>query len=285
MRTPTRIIVEIARAVRYELLSTFGTLFTVFLAMSLPGALWIVTDNLARSEREFKAGLSMEVFLAAEPSPEKMMELKSYFVSLPGIMEVRYLSSQEALFKMRQMFGLDMVKDLEENPLPASFELVVDESLYEPGAADKLKDQIEKLPEVEDVVFASEMLTRLQQVIRTIKILWLAISILVAFSAVFIVANIVRVAVNDRKKTVEIMQLVGATRNYIMAPFILLGGILGFLGAGLAALFLWFSTSYVSSHLIKVVFPGIYDVAAFLLIGLLLGMFGALVATEKYLKI
>jgi len=278
-------MVEIGRSIRHELLSTLGTLLTVFLALTVPGALWIISDNLARTEREFKTGLTMDVFLTGEPSPERIEEIKIYLGSQSGITNVKYLSSEEALYKMREIFGLDMVKGLEENPLPASFVLEVDQSLYDPPAADRVKAEISKLPEVEDVVFASEMLNRLKHIIRSIKILWLAIGILVAFSAVFIVANTVRVAVADRRKAVEIMQLVGATRNYILAPFVSLGGILGLSGAGLAALFLGFSSGFVSRHLVKVVFPDIYDVMAFLLIGLLLGMFGALVATGKHLKI
>ena len=285
MRTPFRIIVEIGRAVRHEILSTSGTLFTVFLAMTLPGILWIISDNLSIAESELKSGLTMDVFLTSEPSPDRMEEMKFHLASFGGIREVRYLSSGDALFKMRETFGLEAIKDLDENPLPASFVLSVDESLYEPEAAEKVIHEIRQMPGVEDVVFAGEMLRRLQNILRSIRILGTALAILVAFSAVFIVANTVRVAVTDRRKAVEIMQLVGATRNYILAPFVSLGGIIGLLGAASAILILWLSSRFVSAHLTRVVFLSVFDMAAFIMAGLLLGMIGALIAARRHLKI
>ena len=137
MRTPVRIIIEIFRAVRYEILSTFGTLLTVILAMTLPGALWIISHNLSKAELDLKAELSMDVFLTEELSRTRIDELKIYFDDIEGLTDVQYLSKQDALFKMREIFGLGMVSGLDENPLPPSFVLGVGESLYDPVAAEK----------------------------------------------------------------------------------------------------------------------------------------------------
>jgi cell division transport system permease protein len=127
---------------------------------------------------------------------------------------------------------------------------------------------------VEDVVFAGEMLDRLGHMIHSVRALGISIALLVCFSAVFIVGNIVRIAITDRRKAVEIMQLVGATRSYILTPFVLLGGFLGLFGALMAAIFL-----------VEVSYLDIYDAVAFVLAGLLLGMAGALMATRRFLKI
>jgi cell division transport system permease protein len=120
---------------------------------------------------------------------------------------------------------------------------------------------------------------------RSVESLGIALSILVAFSAIFIVANTVRITISDRKKTVEIMQLIGATRGYVLTPFVSLGGLLGLGGAALAILALARLSNFVSQHLINIIFLETHEVIAFLLIGLLLGMIGALIATRRYLKI
>jgi cell division transport system permease protein len=285
MRTFFRIFVEIGRAVRYEILSTLGTLLTVFLAMTLPGALWIISDNLSQAERELKGGLTMDVFLVSDIAPEDITALRDNLVGLDGVDEVRYVSSQDALYRMREMFGLEMIRELDENPLPATFVLAVDESLYDPQAARAIMKKISEMPGVEDVVFASEMLKRMKEILRSIRILGLATALLVAFSSIFIVANTVRVAITDRRLAVEIMQLVGATRSYILSPFVLLGGILGLFGASLATLFLRLSAGFISRYLLDVSFLNPFDVIAFILTGLLLGMLGALVATRRHLEI
>ena len=81
------------------------------------------------------------------------------------------------------------------------------------------------------------------------------------------------------------MQLVGASRSYILTPFVSLGGLLGFVGGGFAVLTVWFSSVYVSNNIIKINFLPENDIIAYILAGLLLGMTGALIATKKYLKI
>lgn len=291
MRALFRIAVEIGRAIRYELLSTVGTLLTVFLAMSLPGALWMISNNLSRVEHELKSSLTIDVFLVDELSAGEVENMRSELMLLEGVMEARYLSKLDALYKMRETFGLEMIQGLDENPLPASFVLGLDESLFEsyesegPETSDSLVARISALPGVEDVMFSGEMLYNLNRILKSIEILGIAIGLLVAFSAIFIVANTVRIAISDRRKAVEIMQLVGATRSYILMPFVSLGGLLGLFGAALAVLFLGLSADFVSRRLMAIFFFDAYEITAFILIGLLLGMAGALLATNRFLKI
>jgi cell division transport system permease protein len=285
MRILLRMVIEISRAVRHEAFSTLGTLLTIFLALSLPGALWIISDNLSDMERELRSGVTMDVFLTDGLTTDELNDLQAGILDLDGVMELKYLSKQDALFKMRETFGLDMIQDIDENPFPASMILTIAESFMRPGVSDSLAAEISKLPGVDDVVFAGEMLDRLGHMIDSVRALGITIAILVCFSAVFIVGNTVRIAITDRRKAVEIMQLVGATRSYILTPFVLLGGLLGLFGALMAALFLRFGTGFISRHLVEVFFLDIYDVLAFVLAGLLLGMIGALIATRRFLEV
>jgi cell division transport system permease protein len=277
---------EIWRAVKFELPSTFGSLLTITLAIILPGISWISYKNMILTEDRFKNGMTMDVFLRKELSVDEISRLENEFGKLRGVRSVEYISKSEAFNRMKRRFGAEMLQGLEnDNPLPASFVLNVDQSIILPGAADVLAEKLRTHHEVEDVVFAGEMLTRLGRIVRAVEIVGLALSILVAFAALFIVANTVRVAVAHRQKTIEIMQLVGATRGYILTPFVLLGGSLGMAGAVLSMAALWYMAKYVSIHFFKVVFLDPNEILAFLLIGLLLGMVGALRATRHFLKI
>ncbi len=285
MRYFWRIIIEISRAVRFQPLSTFGTLLTIVLAMSFPGLFWIMSNNLSDIQSDLKSGLTVDVFLVDDLPDKEIEKLQLEFSAMDGVNGVQYLSKQDALFKMRERFGRGMVQGLDDNPLPASFVLSVDQKMFEINAADSLLAGISRIPAVEDVVFAREMLDRLDEIVRMVKLLGLAIALLIAFSAVFISANTVRIAIADRRRAVEIMQLVGATRSYILTPFVSLGGLIGLIGTSLAVLLLRFSTNYLSQRLVEIHFLEIPDITAFILSGMLLGMIGALIATGRYLKI
>ena len=285
MNSFLRIIIEIGRAVRFELLSTFGTLLTIFLATILPGAAWVTSKNLSIIEHNLKNNMTLNVFLREDLSNIDLDNLKQRFLSLNGVRSANFISKEKALDKMRGVFGSEMLQGLDDNPLPASFMLHVDQTIFQPKAAEGLIKKISSFPEVDDVVFAGEMINRLSRIMKSIEIIGLALSILVAFTAIFIVANTIRITIADRRKTVEIMQLVGATRSYILTPFVLLGGMLGILGAALAMMTLTWLSAYVTLHLVNVVFIEVHEIVAFVLTGLLLGMIGALIATRRYLKI
>ncbi len=286
MRSIGRIIRDIWRLVKFELLSTFGSLLTIVLATILPGMFWVADKNMTMTEEHLKSSMTVNVYLQDRLTLEQIITLQKEFSALGGVRSANYVSKEDALAQMKQRFGAQMLEGMEsDNPLPASFVLNVDQSIIDPGQSEALVKKLRSFPGVDDVVFAGEILTRLGQIMRAIEILGFAFSILVAFAAVFIVANTVRVAISERRKTVEIMQLVGATRGFILTPFVLLGGILGLAGAALSTAGLFWMTGYVSRNLFKIAFLEPYEMVAFLLIGLLLGMVGALTAAQRYLKI
>jgi len=241
-------------------------------------------NNLNLIERNLRDDISINVYLERDLTDDEVESLRGELFDFGGIRSAQYLSKDDAMFKMRESFGQEIVIDLDDNPLPASFVLTVEDYIFDSGA-DSLITMISKLPEVEEVIFAGDFLKRLRSITSTVKLLGLAVALLVAFSAIFITANTVRIAITDRKKTVEIMQLVGASRSYILTPFVSLGGLLGFVGGGFAVLTVWFSSVYVSNNIIKINFLPVNDIIAYILAGLLLGMTGALIATKKYLKI
>lgn len=285
MRQFVRIAVEMWRAVKFELLPTFGSLLTIFLAMILPGIVWVTSKNLSRADYELRKNLIMNVFLAGELSSSRADTLKDEFLHIDGVTGAEYISKDDALSKMKARFGGEILEGLDENPLLSSFELRVTEAVLEPQAARTLVMRLKAFPEVDDVVFAGELLSRLGKILRSVKLLGYALALLVAFTAIFIVANTVRVAIADRRKTVEIMQLVGATRGYILTPFVLLGGLLGLVGAVISIFALAWISGYISQSFVMINFLMPHEIVAFILTGLLLGMVGAIVATRKYLKI
>jgi cell division transport system permease protein len=285
MRYLLKAIKEIRRASRYQPLSIFGTIVTIFLAMLLPGLFWIAANNLTAVEQKLKINMTVDVFLRDEISQTDIEKLRAEFLELDNVTDVTFYSKQDALFKMREAFGQDVIRDLDQNPLPASFSLGVDEAVLDPGTADSLIAEISVMDNVEEVVFARDILNQFSDITTSVKRFGIIIAILVIFSGIFISANTVRVAITDRKEVVEIMQIVGASRSYILTPFVLLGGLLGITGTILSGVLLWYITGYISRSLVELKFLSTSELTAFVLSGLLLGMLGSILATKKYLKI
>lgn len=285
MRYLIRIFVEIWRSVRFQPLSIISTIITIFLAMIMPGLFWVATNNLATVESELREDLTINVFLTGEPTDDDIKRLRGELLIMEGVTRVVYFSKQDALFKMRESFGQQVIQDLDENPLPASFSLIIDDDILTQAKTDSIIGKISSMDEVDEVVFPREFLNRIKEITGAVKNIGIAITFLVILSAIFISANTIRTAITDRKEVVAIMQIVGATRSYILTPFVILGGMIGLIGAALAILILWYGTGLVSNALVELSFLKISEMIAFVLSGLLFGMIGALLATRRHLKL
>ncbi len=285
MRYLIRTFVEIWRSVRFQPLSAIGTIVTIFLAMIMPGLFWVASNNLATVESELREDLTINVFLTGNPTNDDIKRLRGELLIMEGVSRVDYFSKQDALFKMRESFGQQVIQDLDENPLPASFSLIIDEDILTQAKTDSIIGIISSMAGVDEVVFPREFLDRIKEITGAVKNIGIAMTFLVILSAIFISANTIRTAITDRKEVVAIMQIVGATRSYILTPFVILGGMIGLIGAALAILILWYGAGLVSNALVELSFLNISEMIAFVLSGLLFGMVGALLATRRHLKL
>lgn len=285
MRYLIRTFVEIWRSVRFQPLSIISTIITIFLAMIMPGLFWVASNNLATVESELREDLTINVFLTGEPTDGDIKRLRGELLIIEGVTRVDYFSKQDALFKMRESFGQQAIQDLDENPLPASFSLIIDDDILTHAKTDSIIGKISLMAGVDEVVFPGEFLNKIKEITGAVKKIGIAITFLVILSAIFISANTIRTAITDRQEVVAIMQIVGATRSYILTPFVILGGMIGLIGAALAILILWFAAGLVSNAFVELSFLKISEMIAFVLSGLLFGMIGALLATRRHLKL
>ncbi len=142
------------------------------------------------------------------------------------IAEVRYVSADEALAQFKETHKndeliSDAVKELNENPLPATLQIKAKNLEDYPAIADtlnsdKYKSSIEKVNFEDNRVLISR-LNNLLKFIITFGIILIAV-----FSsiAVLVIFNTITLTIYNRREEVEIMRLVGATNWYIRGPFI-----------------------------------------------------------------
>jgi len=115
-----------------------------------------------------------------------------------------------------------------------------------------------------------------------------------ALAALMLVSTTIQLGVHSRRREIRIMQLVGATNNFIRAPFIVEGAVEGLLGGVLAAVLLLVGYSYLVQQITaSLTFIDMIHGARFLtlsalglvLCGMLFGVIGSLLGTRHYLRL
>lgn len=160
--------------------------------------------------------------------------LRSTVERLPEVASVQDVSKEQAWSNLVQELGLSNLKDatqqLEGNPLVDELKVKARSSEAVPILAEKLK----KIRGVEEVQYVGEAVQRIAQLNQGFNWISTATIGVLTVTAIAVINTTIRLIVLARRKEIEIMQLVGATRSWIYLPFLTQGVAFGIVGAAIA---------------------------------------------------
>ncbi len=209
---------------------------TIAMSLLLVGVFLLVAHNLSRAVADLGKQVTLSLYLKAGTSEA---DREGILAALKGRSEAAsfdYVSPEAAREKFRKLFpALREVPDsLEENPFPASVEVRMAEGFRDPGAVRRLAAEMKRFPGVEDAAFDLPWLSRLRDLVSLARAAGYSLGGVVGLAAIFTIASVIRLTILSRQQEIEILRLVGATRAFILAPFLLESSLLGGLGGGFA---------------------------------------------------
>ncbi len=268
-------------------LSTFAAITTICISLLLLGAFTILVLNANDVVESLREKVEMEAFLADHLSPIEVSIVRDSIASLEGVREVRYVSKEQAAAIFKEEFGEDIHKVLDFNPLPASIKIFLKDGFKTAKAAESVYQAVKQIKGVDDVIYRKTMLEMLDR--RATTFLWLifGIGVFITISSIFLVANTIRLAIYAKRKIVQTMKLIGATRSFIRGPFVLEGLVQGLIGGCAAAgiLFLVFEylARWISVELSDFVRIEPFYYGVVIGVGCLLGILGSAISIRRFL--
>ena len=268
-------------------LSMLAAITTICISLLLLGSFSILVVNANSIIQSLRNKVEMEAFLIDGLSPIETSIARDSIATLEGVREVRYISKSEAAAIFKEEFGEDIKNVLDFNPLPASVKIYLKDGYKNAKAAEKIYTAVKQIKGVDDVIYRKTLLEMLDR--RATTFLWLVfgIGIFISISSIFLVANTIRLAIYAKRKIVQTMKLIGATKAFIRRPFILEGLIQGFLGGCVAAgiLFLVFEYlgRWVSFELADFVHVQPLYYGAVVVVGCLLGFLGSAISIRRFI--
>lgn len=214
-------------------LSALMTLMVLGITLLLPTVLYVLASNVAQFSSALTQSSQITAFLTEQTSEQLSLQLLAELAEHPLVMQADLITPAQAAEEFAAWSGLgDVLNALGDNPLPASIQLVaVDNSST---TTQTLADWLSNRPEVELVQFDQQWLQRLASAIRLIERLTMALIAVLALAVLFVTGNSIRTVIAGRVAEIQVMNLMGATRAYILRPFLYMGLIYGVLGAGIA---------------------------------------------------
>lgn len=286
--------------IRRHFLYTLASIATITACVFLFSVFYSVVENLRYTVKMVEETVGITVFFDKELSEEEIMDIGSQISLRDEVREMNFVSAEEAWAEFQKEY-LAGAEDLaagfiDDNPLAnmPSYEIFL-KDVEQQGAFVSWLEQQPGVRRVNASSIAAEGLVDMNNAIGYVSIGLIVILLCVS---VFLINNTISMAINARKDEIRIMRLVGATKGFIRAPFMVEGLFIGLVGAaipmGLMVLLYDRAIAYLEGKLailaglmsfmeLEAVMQILIPVAVVLGIGI--GFFGSRAAVRKYLKV
>jgi cell division transport system permease protein len=240
-------IQEAARAMRRNAAPSLAAIVTTAVTVVLLGVLIPIFQTAQAKSDQVRGQLNFQAAIYPDATMAEIRSTKGELEAIPHVQRVEFVTKAEALRELRETLGkekaAELTSELRHNPLPASFRIVPDDAanltsvelaVFPHGEKGKSNYSILNNP------FSGQQETqKIEQVTSALKIVLTIITALLIAASLMLIGNTIRLSIYTRRREVEVMRLVGATRWFIRWPFMLEGVVVGAAGGLVAILILW----------------------------------------------
>jgi cell division transport system permease protein len=203
---------------------------TVVLMLVLLSGLFIVLGGLDSGLRYIESKVGVTARLIDDLPMPQVDALKADILALPGVKSVDYVSPEKALERLKEAYR-EQGQTLDLGGATITLYASVEIGLTDPNFADSVSESLTGRPEIERITTRQVDYQKLLGIIGYVRTVGVIALGLVGLTVLFMIVNMIRIAVYSRSGEIEIMRLVGASDSFIRWPFILEGILCGAIGA------------------------------------------------------
>jgi cell division transport system permease protein len=233
------------------------------------------------------------IFLKDGLDTATIESIQKELANFAGVREIRFISKEKALkiYQEQNKENPLLTEMVTSSLLPASFEVSVNDPLVLDQISTNFKN---KSTQVDEIIFQKEIIASLLKITATVRqwgIIGVSVFALISFLLVFVIIGL---KTTSRKDEIKISRLLGASRFYVIRPFVFEGTIYGLLGAFvgtiLASILIYLNraaingffqpTLFVSDTLLPLAVLSLLNLS----LGVTLGSFAAYFGSRRYIR-
>ncbi|WP_276485357.1 cell division protein FtsX [Paraflavitalea pollutisoli] len=270
--------------------SYFMAILGVTIVLFFVGIFGWLLLNARQYTEEMKEDVKVQVFLKKNITPQDVETLKAYIAAQPYTKSYEYIDQEAAKQRWLKSGESDFKELLEENPLPASFDVNMNSAYVHRDSVTQIKTELEKQNQVvESVQYPAFVVEKMTSSVRVGLIVFAILAGIFCIFSIVLIDNTIRLAMYSNRFIIKTMQMVGATRGFIARPMTVRAIVNGTVSA-LIAIAIIYVVMMLSEHFL----PYLADLRdngkllllfAFLVIlGISISLFSTYRSVLKYLK-
>lgn len=242
--------------------------------------------NLSIYVRE---NINFSVLISDDMKEADILKLQKKLDKEPFVKQTEYISKKQALKEQSEAMGTDPEEFLGYNPFTASIEIKLHSDYANSDSIAKIEKMIKKNTNIQDVLYQRELIDLVNDNIRNISLVLLALAVVLALISFALINNTIRLAIYSKRFLIHTMKLVGASWGFIRRPFLrrnIWSGVL----AGIMADAILMGTAYwlvsYEPELIRVITPEVMLLVSgsVLIFGVAITFLCAYLSINKYLR-
>ena len=240
--------------------------------------------------------MAVVFFLEKDIPEDNIKAIEEQLKQSDLVLKIKYINTEKAREIFQEKFPdlIAIVKNLDINPFPPSFEATLKENSITSNRVSGFIDMMQNTAGVEDVQYNKDWVDRIKSFSRLAKAIGFFLGGILILASFLIISNVIKLNVFSRKDEIDILQLSGGTNMFIRIPFLAEGTILGLLGGALSLFMLFLlirllpiylgSSLGVFSELISFRYLSFSQCGGVITGGAVIGFIGSLSSLARFLK-
>lgn len=272
---------------------SFASVCVIVACLLIMGSFTLLAMNVSDIIKTLESENQVLAYVDESLSDSEARALESKIEALPNVSSAQFVSRDEAMDSFVASYDdPTLFEGLDASVLRHRYVISMDDiSGMDSVRRDLL--EIRGIARVNAHLEISAGFIRVRNIVSAISVVLVTILFIISL---FIMSNTIKLTTFERRDEIAIMKMVGATSGFIRWPFVVEGLLLGCFGSLTAYILQWgvyriVSDSIVASSGLSFISAipfsalAIPMLAAFLAVGLGVGIIGSLMAIRNYLKV
>ncbi len=213
---------------------------------------------------------------------------------IKGIKNIEYKSKEDAFDEMKKSWGDDSnLLEGVKNPLNDYYIITVDNA----DDINSISNKIDKIEGTESIEYYQDIINNFLNISNTVRKFGSILIVCLLIVCLVLISNTIKGRVYSKREEIQILKYVGASNNFIIAPFIVEGFIIGAVGSllsiGVCISMYGYILEKVTTLLnnmfkdmiipTEMIFLNLIGVLS--LTGIIIGVLGSALSVKKHLKV
>jgi cell division transport system permease protein len=208
------------------------SILTIAAGVLITTIITITIYNFDLLTKKLPDKFSVMAFLNNNTSREEVEDIINIVKKDDSVENVRYIPKDEALKELKTTLKNTeyVLEGLGENPLPDSIEIKLKGNAVSPETVKQLTMVLKDLKGIDEIEYGEKFLSSIYSLRLGVKTVGFVFAVIMCAGMLFVCYSAIKLLFYRKSEEIETYKLLGATKWFIRAPFIIEGAVIGLMG-------------------------------------------------------